>query len=228
MDCNFVINTLGGAAILVCAVAWLARSLVSQYLNKDIALFKADIPAKSDKEIESLKAALKLEIDKASFQFNTLHIKRAEVMARLYEMLFDLYGNTQGLLHEFERRQIREDLDRKCEAHRRESWELVSGIHSLTEEEKIKIDEVALSVRNLFSFYKAHKIYFPAEVCVEIDRFLTLASYTATSYQNVAIKDSTGELIVNPQVKEVWEGAYRTIPGVLNNIESRFRNLLGA
>jgi hypothetical protein len=227
MNWEPVIQTLGGTAILVAVTAWLARSLIGQYLNKDIERFKSDLQAKSDREIESLKAELKLEIDKASFQFNTLHLKRAEVMAKLYEMLDDLYGNTQLLLLEFEMRQTREDIDRKHEARRRYQWELVPGIHFLTEEEKAKIDFVGKSARDLYAFYRSHKIYFPREVCAEIDRFLSLANYTASSYQSVAIKDENGELMVNPKVKELWEASYRAIPGILNDLENRFRSLLG-
>jgi len=227
MNWEIIVNTLGGTAILVSAMAWLARSLIGQYLNKDIERFKSDLKANSDKEVESLKAELKLEIDKASFQFNTLHFKRAEVMAKLYEMFDDLYGNTRLLLFEFERRQNREDLERKHEAEHRKPWELVAGIHSLTEDEKIKIDLVGTSARDLYAFYRSHKIYFPSEICSEIDRFLSLTFYTASNYQNVAIKNENGELMVNPKVKELWEDAYRTIPGILNDLENRFRSLLG-
>src|SRR5437899_847534 len=38
-----IIKTLGGAAIMVSAVAWLARSIVTQVLNKDIEKFKAQL-----------------------------------------------------------------------------------------------------------------------------------------------------------------------------------------
>ena len=227
MNLESIIQTLGGTAILVAAMAWLARSLIGQYLNKDIERFKSDLQAKGHKEIEALKAELKLEIEKASFQFNTLHLKRAEVMAKLYGMLDEQYGNTQLLLVEFEARQAREDMDRKRNPYQQNSSELVQGIHYLTEEEFGKVKFIIESVRDLYVFYRSHKIYFPKEVCTEIDRFLYLSNYTASIYQSVAIKDKNGKLRVNPKVKELWETSYHTIPGILVDIENRFRNLLG-
>ena len=226
MNWEPVIQTLGGTAIAVAALAWLARSLIGQFLSKDIERYKTEIQAKSDKEIETFKAGLRIEIDKATFKFNTLHDKRAKVIAQLYEMLDDLYGNTQLLLFEFKRRQTREDTDRKHHAHRRNPWELIKGIHYLTEEELAKVEFVGKSARDTYAFYRSHKIYFPREICDDIDRFLSLANYTASSYEDVAIKDENGQLMVNPKVKELCESSYQVIPGILDDLENRFRNLM--
>ena len=227
MNWETIINTLGGTAILVTAVAWLVRSLIGQYLNKDIERFKAKLQAQSDKEIESIKASLQLENQKSSFRFNTLHVRRAEVMAKLYAMLDDLYGSTQMLLSEFKLRQNREDIDRMNGAINREAWELVPGIHLLTEEEKGKIDFVDSSALELYAYYREHKVYLPSEVCAKIDHFLSLTQYTASNYQSVAIKDENGDLMVNPKVKELWASANTAIPSILSDLENRFRSLLG-
>lgn len=40
------IKFLGGSAILLGAVAWLIRSIISQGLSKDIAVFKTEIQKK--------------------------------------------------------------------------------------------------------------------------------------------------------------------------------------
>ncbi len=97
MNWDVIVTTLGGSALLLAAVAWLVRSIIGQYLSKDLSRFKTELQSQRDKEIEAFKAELQLKNEKNSFRFNTLHVQRAEILAKLYAMLDDLYGSTQLL-----------------------------------------------------------------------------------------------------------------------------------
>jgi len=227
MDWGFIVQTLGGAAILVAAAAWLFRSLIGQFLSKDLERFKSDLKSQNEREIESLKSDLKIEAEKKTLQFSTLHSKRAEIMADLYEKLFDTLTLIQGLRFEYEYREIREDLDRKYRRGHRAEWQIEPGIDTLLPEEEQKIEALRTSMNELFLFYKKHLIYFPSEICEEIDRFLTLSSYTRSNYQNIALKDAEDNLLVNPVVKEMWDKAYDATPKILQTLETKFRGILG-
>ena len=59
-------------AVFIAAVAWLIKSLTSQYLSKDIEAYKSEL------EKESLKFRV---------QFESMHHKRAEVLSEFYKKL---------------------------------------------------------------------------------------------------------------------------------------------
>lgn len=227
MNWQALITTLGGTGILVAALAWLSRSLISSLLTKDFEKYKAELKSKSELAIEEFKSSMQLESQKRIIEYTSLHGKRAEVIADLYSRLFQLQGWIQRLLFEYQHREIREDLDKKYYQKNREEWKLVEGIHTLSAEEEQKVKELSSHMSELYEFYGKYKIYFSSNTCDLIDRFSTLASYLATNYQNVALKDNDGNLYVNPDVKVVWDRAIETIPTLLVELEKEFRSILG-
>ena len=56
-----IIKFIGGSAIVIAAIAWLIRKVISQLLTKDVEKYKFDLKRDADKEIESLKASFNLE-----------------------------------------------------------------------------------------------------------------------------------------------------------------------
>ena len=76
-----IIAFLGGSTILIGAVAWLAKTIVSQGLSKDLAVFKTELQQKSSIEIQKV---------------SVLHSKRAEVIAELYRLLVEYIGAAES------------------------------------------------------------------------------------------------------------------------------------
>jgi len=212
MDYEAILKTLGSTAIVVAAIAWLFKSLISIFINKDLEQFKSN---------------LKTEAAKIETQFITLHTKRAEIIAELYELLFEVNSQIQIVNFEFEHREIREDIDRKFHRNHREEWSLEAGVDTLNEKEESEIELLREATSNLFNFYKKYRLYFTSQVCEEIDKFLTLTSYMQSNYRNIALKDTDGNLLVNPKVKEMWDKANEIIPYVLQQLEAHFRKILG-
>jgi hypothetical protein len=157
----------------------------------------------------------------------SLHAKRAELIAEIYKRVFNLNRSIQMVMFEYGRREIREELHRKYEQPKKGPWELLPGIDTLEESEEKRVKELSDLSRQFYEFYGTNKIYLSPQVCDLIDRFSTLTAYMAMNYQNVSIKDKSGELMVNPQVKEVWDKAIETIPILLDALEKEFRALLG-
>lgn len=227
MDWEAVIKTLGGMGAIVVAMAWLSKKLITSVLAKDLEKFKIQLQSKSDLAIEDFKSKVQLESQKRIIEYTSLHGRRAEIIAELYGLIYELYQSIQKLLFEYQHREIREDIDRKYYQEKRQDWEMKPGIHTLIEHEQARMDELSSKTRNFFEFYGRHKIYFDPGICDLIDRFSTLSSYLATNYEEIALKDNEGNLYVNPEVKRVWDKAIETIPGLLQLLENEFREILG-
>lgn len=227
IDWNSVLQTLGSSAILVGMFAWLAKSIISAYISRNVEKHKSDLSAQAAIETERLRSSLEVEASKRTLEFTALHTKRAEFIADLYGRLLDIQGLLSRLHFEYRHREIREDLDRRFYRDKREDWQLEPGIDTLRPEEQARIDELNDSLTEFYEFFKKHRLYFSSEVCDLIDRFATLASYQAMNYQNIALKDEEGNLLVHPSVKETWDLAIEKAPELLSLVESEFRSILG-
>ena len=72
---------LGGNIALLAAVAWLIRSILKHFLEKDIEIYKQSLKAEYDKAL--------IEHDT---MFRNLHAKRADVIAQLYSQFVEIRG----------------------------------------------------------------------------------------------------------------------------------------
>lgn len=227
MDYESVIKTLGSAAIVVGALAWLAKQLVSQFLAKDIEGHKATLKANNDVALEQLKASLQIEANQWAVKFSDLHQNQAMAIKELYSRLCEVHECVARLSYQYQYRAIREEHFRKFDAESVPSWHVAPGIDNLSQDEAGLIQEMRDMTRRFYQFYRVNRIYFTPSVCNSIDRFSNLSSYLVSTYENVAIKDRDGNLIVNEKVKEVWDAALESIPELLAAIETQFRAMLG-
>ena len=94
---EIIIASIGGSAALFGIIGWLAKSLISQLLLKDIANHKSKLQYDSEIEITRFKK----EIEKTAFEhqvrFSKLHDMRGEVLADLYKLLVESVWVTRSL-----------------------------------------------------------------------------------------------------------------------------------
>jgi uncharacterized membrane-anchored protein YhcB (DUF1043 family) len=92
----FLIQELGIFAVGATVIGWVARDVISQYFEKELNKYQAEI----DKELSRYQA----ELDKEKLQFSQLHNKRAKITAELYEkfVIFeeDMRSLTDPIEHE--------------------------------------------------------------------------------------------------------------------------------
>ena len=86
-----LVTILGGTVAAVAAVAWLARSLATHLLSKDLERHKAALQAQSVLELEKLRAELTRRTLEHEVRFRRVDEKVAEVLAELYRRLLRLY-----------------------------------------------------------------------------------------------------------------------------------------
>lgn len=95
-----LLRTLGGMAILVTAMAWLSKSLLTNLLSRDLERFKSELQASSQRSVESLKATLQIEAHRRATEYSALHAKRAELISELYVRAVGLYAGILSLSRE--------------------------------------------------------------------------------------------------------------------------------
>jgi len=222
-----IFRTLGGMGILVAAMTWLSRSLITTLLTKEIEKFKSDLQAASQRSIESFKTTLQIEAQRRAVEYAALHAKRAELISELYASAISLYDGILELSLELGARSARTELYMQHEAINSEPWDIKEGIHTLSPDEEARAKKVHKFYMDFMSFYKQNKIYFSGEVCSLIESFAGTAGYMGVMYQNVAIRDDENESFVNPLVLATWESAGEKVPKLLSTLENEFRLLLG-
>lgn len=86
-----ILVAFGGNAALLLILGWLARSMGSQLLAKDLEKFKADLTATSTAAQEHLKHSLQMTALEHQVRFSKLHERRAEVVATAYDLLVEAH-----------------------------------------------------------------------------------------------------------------------------------------
>jgi hypothetical protein len=222
-----LLRTLGGTAILVAAVAWLSRSLLTTLLSKDLERFKSELQVTSQQSVESFKSTLQIEAQQRAVEYAALHAKRAELISQLYARAVGIYSGILGLSRELGARHARAEHYMQHEAAKAEPWDLTQGIHTLSPEEEAKAKALHQIYKEFMLFYAEKKIYFSEDVCRLIESFANLAGYIGVMYQNVALRDDDSQPYVNPLVQQTWKKAGEQVPKLLATLETEFRTLLG-
>jgi hypothetical protein len=100
MSANFwaFAERIGSSALLIGALAWLARSLISHFLTKDVEKFKDQISAASELEKEKLRNDLRKIAYEHEVTFSKLHTERAEIIKMTHSLLVDVIEALDSML----------------------------------------------------------------------------------------------------------------------------------
>jgi hypothetical protein len=83
--------TLGGTAVAVAAVAWLARSVVKHWLSKDVETYKNQLKAESETALERLRSELQILAARRNIEYSRIHEKRLEIISELAGKIRDFH-----------------------------------------------------------------------------------------------------------------------------------------
>ncbi|CAI4029899.1 hypothetical protein DNFV4_00319 [Nitrospira tepida] len=92
MDWNTFVTTLTATGFASAAFVFLAKFLSKHLLSMDLERFKADLKSINEKELERLRADLRIAAFQQETTFAKLHEKRAEAIAELYAKLVDAHS----------------------------------------------------------------------------------------------------------------------------------------
>jgi hypothetical protein len=141
-----ILVVVGGNAALLGVLAWLARSLVSQLLLKDLEKFKADLARSSAEEATRLGHQLTLVAQEHQAVVSRLHEKRAEVIAQVYSLLVEVQWASQQFSSPAS---FTDDPPKK--------QQYVSALNAAAE---------------FFRYFDKNRIYLPQSICERLDAFL--------------------------------------------------------
>ncbi len=84
-----LIATVGGGGVMLAAVAWLIKTLVSNRLALDTEKFKIEMKASADTEIERVKAFL--------VRASRVHERQLDILGKLFRQLSDVQSLFQNM-----------------------------------------------------------------------------------------------------------------------------------
>jgi len=190
---------------LLLAVAWLVKSLISHYLNKDIASYKVNMAAQNAKEIEQFKHELERVANERRIMFEMLHTQRNEVISELYSRIVEFYDGIDSFVGVI----LLVENDEEIEKEAQKLWRKVGAFKSYAEK---------------------NRIYFSKEMCALLDQMYDIADeptsklMVAAEYQNI---DKNGKDNLYNSWQEASKALENEVQEIRQIIENEFRNLIG-
>lgn len=200
-----LVRFLGGTAIAIAAMAWLARSLISHFLAKDVESFKLRLQSESTFEVERLRHSLRLVASEHEKQVQLLHERRAEVIAELYAKLKEFVGAATSFAA------------------------LIEWQGEPTKEEKaVALGSKAFEFRR---YFEMKRIFFSNDVCSKVDAVFEEIHSTSIKYRIWLAHSKDGGGSVYEQLDAAWNEAWASmkdkVPPLVAAVEAEFRSLLG-
>ena len=202
-----VITTLGKTGILVAALTWLIKTVITHFLSKDIDIYKEKLKAESAKEIEKLKVSLQITANEHAVRFSSLYTKRALVISKIYFLLVEIRNAVDNLLT-IPRFGESVDIDKRNEC--------------LAAEEKLHTFE---------KFFKKNSIYLEEYLCNQIQKIINEIQEPIRGFAYF-IRNPQQDVTKYPKEKsEFLKSAIKSfsdnVPEIMKHLENDFRKILG-
>lgn len=195
---------LGGSVAIPASVAWLLKSVLSEWLARRTKQFEAQLKSDAEIEIERLKNALQIAATEHQVRFSKMHEKRAEVIEKLYQMLTEVYWEGQRFV--------------------------MTSENSPLEYQRKKFASVEPKLLETFWFLENNRIFLPKDLCDMLYRHygqVNKAVYAARSFGRI---ENPNEHVARQSADaftKMYEDFETDIPTARNALEAEFRKLLG-
>jgi hypothetical protein len=200
MDWDTFVTTLMATGFATGAFVFLAKIFSKHLLSMDLERFKAELRANNEKELERLKADLRIAAFQQETTFARLHEKRAEVIAELYRKLTEVDRATKMLL-----------------------------FHDILSQDELKQrEQEAFAAITVFSRYiDTHQIYFEDPLCDLLGDLQLNFMKGWAAHKEAFLPDQDRNRIDPKERKEAWHYLSQQVPPIRKEIETTFRKLLG-
>jgi hypothetical protein len=200
-----MVLAFGGQVGLLALLAFLGRSLIGHWINKDIERFKHDLTSTAASAIEKTRHELRLAATEHNIHYSKLHERRAEVIATLYRKLVETYWAYYGFVSPLE----------------------VHGEPTKLE----KFGEVHQAAATLFRYFEENRIFLPSEICETITNFLEGMRRSASNFgMTLLVARDDASVDAQKTMRKAWKDAWgyfdRGIVEPRTALERDFRALL--
>lgn len=201
-----IITILGGASLLIGAVAWLMRSIINHFLSKDIENYKIRLKAETDQKIEEFRTSLRMSAFEHEIRFLHLHEKRAEILAELYKRLVDAVSAARIFVAP-----VNLDLDEEGDKNRHK--------------------EAIEKSTSFYNYFDIHRIFLSDELCLKIEGLTNHIRIPIIEHA-FFLEHPDFELKLGSDKIDIWSKAWNAItekgvPEARKALENEFRKLLG-
>lgn len=201
---EMLIVALGGFGVVVAALAWLGRSLITHLLSKDLENHKNRIETLYQQNMDAYRHELeKIQIEH-EVRFTALHQKRMDVIAEFYALLLEL-SEISKLMS-------------------------LSGLFPMPERPRYQaqlVDALKKGLDKLESvkhYFDKNRLYFSGDLADKVDQFID-AIHGPIERANSALKQDYSEAIQELQsLPPISEAIF----SLRRNIEGEFRRLIGS
>lgn len=197
---------LGGNVIFLAVVAFLGRTLVTHWLDKDLGRFKSDLEHTATQQLETLKNRLQIAANEHAILLTKLQERRAEVIGEIYGQI------SKGV---------------------RELTSYVRPLQLVGEEGRVeKAAAARTSLMTALHSFQDKQIWLTAACAEQVEGFLEDLRKTFNRYDTMrqaATRDRGGE--AQRQEMDAWMAAWDRLSGeqfaaTRRSLESEMRKLL--
>lgn len=204
-----LLASLGVSGALTGTIVWLTRSWIAERLknvikaeyDQKLETHKAELKAQSDTEIEKLRSHLRITAAEQEFKFARLHERRAEAVAKTYELLREVYHSVGDYVKVFE----------------------PAGDKPRSERRKLAAD----SHMKFQGYYRTHLIFLPKKTAIKLE---AIDGELVRAFNEFAIIVDREADVPKSSIEKWIEVAERIggdIKVALEELEDEFRRLLG-
>jgi hypothetical protein len=204
---NELIFAISASGVAMAILGFLARTIVTHFLSKDIEAYKTKLEAESEVEIEKLRNSLRQIAYEHEVVFSHLHKQRMDAILELYYELVEI----------------------------KNAVEKVVTPHQGTEFHKVRHENAQIAATKAVEFYKMFekkKLFLDEKLATEMDVFVTeLYQFNWVFTVEMDMATSPDPNSRYGTESDVWMNNWKTFEKkfkpVLNSLESQFRLLLG-
>ena len=195
-----ILLAFGGNAALLAVFVWVGKSLIEKILTRDTLRIENELRTKSDIELEKLRSTLAIAVSERHVRFGKLHEKRAEVVAKTYGLLQDLY-------YYFRKYTSTASLPGESQENKRQN---------------------ATDAFNSFiDYYIPNKLFLSMLAVEKIDEINKIFKEEFSKFSLFVENEMAGEENKLEIWNKIDTKVSQEIPIILNELENEFRRLLG-
>ena len=220
MQLEIILQILGGTAVLIAAVAWFLKTLITALLSKDLEKFKAELQLTSQKTLEEYKASLLKDSNRNSAEFSTLQSIRASTVANIFRQVV----NICDILRSLNSARVTQARVSRSVAGTDDKYQLS------TKASEIERDRQSLKTTciALFQNYEESRIYLSTTLCLKIEAFIVIARSAGVSFIETGSESTGGAGNANLARSPTWDELFNEAWRLKWEVENEFRAILGA
>lgn len=201
-----IVLAITGNALVLAVLGWLAKSLLQSLLTKDLAGHRIRLESENQRAAQAFGHELSLAAREHDITFGKLHQRRAQTIAKLYELL-------------------------AITAEKGANYSTPFG-YSSDPPKSEQFTIFANAYNDAARYFYSHKLFLPEEACEKVEElFRDLKEHPSKMNVYMGIADQHSSSDIELKRLEAWNDAWKyfqeDFKSAMAVLEVDFRHLLG-